>query len=79
VKGADLSTTIQKKLVASHRPVGHSIDIVGRLALAEDLHAFIVAKFAKINPRPGHSKVRWGSVSTKASKQWSISLFERVR
>ena len=69
VKGANLAATVQQKLVASYRPCGHFIDILGRLVLAENLYAFVVAEFAKVDPRPGqHSKIRDGAVSTKARK-----------
>ena len=80
VKGANLAAAVQEKLVASYRPFGHLIDILGRLVLAEDLYAFVVAEFAKIDPRPGHSKLRRGAVSTKASKHgYSPGLDELVK
>src|SRR4029077_1444321 len=68
MKGANLTATVEEKLVASHCPKRHLIDIIGRLILSEDLFVFFIAKITKIDPRWGHSSFRGNSVSTKASK-----------
>ena len=53
MKGANLTPTVGKKLVASNRPNGHLVHIFGRLVFAEDFRALGVAEFAGFDPRLG--------------------------